>query len=135
LAKVIEKLNLFAIVKAYRGYKELGDVMNSFNSNEHFDVDFSEKVKYQGMIFTYVPNMVRVMEYFRASWTLRDEEADKELLPWIDTDAFNPGYMLRSLHLFPKRGSKADRQHPQDYWLEKDTLPVVNLDDNFFVYR
>jgi len=126
-------------------------------------VDFSEKVGYRGMMFTDVPNMVWVMGYFRASWTLRvdligdficrllthmdqkkvkqltmtlrDEDADMELLPWIDTDEFNPGYMMRSLHLMPKLGSKADWQHTQDYWSEKDTLPKVNLDDKLFVYR
>jgi cation diffusion facilitator CzcD-associated flavoprotein CzcO len=126
-------------------------------------IDFSEKVGYRGMMFTDVPNMVWVMGYFRASWTLRvdligdficrllthmdqkkvkqltmtlrDEDADMELLPWIDTDEFNPGYMMRSLHLMPKRGSKADWQHTQDYWSEKDILPKVNLDDKLFVYR
>jgi cation diffusion facilitator CzcD-associated flavoprotein CzcO len=115
------------------------------------------------MMFTDVPNMVWVMGYFRASWTLRvdligdficrllthmdqkqvkqltmtlrEEDADMQLLPWIDTDEFNPGYMMRSLHLMPKRGNKADWQHTQDYWLEKDTLPTVNLDDKLFVYR
>ncbi|MFT5654136.1 MAG: cation diffusion facilitator CzcD-associated flavoprotein CzcO, partial [Psychromonas sp.] len=125
-------------------------------------VDFAEKVGYRGMMFTDVPNMIWVMGYFRASWTLRvdligdficrllahmdekkvkqvtmtlrDEDADMELLPWIDTDEFNPSYMLRSLHLMPKRGSKADWQHTQDYWSEKETLPNVNLDDDLFIY-
>jgi cation diffusion facilitator CzcD-associated flavoprotein CzcO len=126
-------------------------------------VDFSEKVGYRGMMFTDVPNMVWVMGYFRASWTLRvdligdficrllkhmdnknlgqvtmtlrEEDADMELLPWIDTDEFNPGYMLRSLHLMPKRGGKSDWQHSQDYWSEKDILPTVDLEDPLFAYK
>jgi cation diffusion facilitator CzcD-associated flavoprotein CzcO len=126
-------------------------------------VDFSKKVGYRGMMFTDVPNMAWVMGYFRASWTLRvdllgdfvcrllkhmddknvaqvtmtlrEDDSAMELLPWIDTEEFNPGYMLRSLHLMPKRGNKAEWQHSQDYWAERDVLPTVNLDDELFVYK
>ena len=82
--------------------------------------------------------MILIMNQKRVkqlTMTLRDEDADMQLLPWIDTEEFNPGYMLRSLHLMPKRGNKADWQHTQDYWAEKDTLPTVNLDDKLFVYK
>ncbi|WP_286261591.1 flavin-containing monooxygenase [Thalassotalea atypica] len=126
-------------------------------------VDFSQTVGYRGLMFTGVPNMAWVMGYFRASWTLRvdligdficrllkhmddkqvkqvtmtlrDEDKDMELLPWIDTDEFNPGYMMRSMHLLPKRGNKAEWQHTQDYWSEKELLPKVNLDDDLFIYK
>lgn len=126
-------------------------------------VDFSKKVGYRGIMFTDVPNMAWVMGYFRASWTLRvdllgdfvcrllkhmddknvaqvtmtlrEDDSAMELLPWIDTEEFNPGYMLRSLHLMPKRGNKAEWQHSQDYWAERDVLPTVNLDDELFVYK
>jgi hypothetical protein len=56
------------------------------------------------------------------------------LLPWIDTENFNPGYMLRGLHLLPRRGDKPEWQHTQDYWAEKDAFPAINLDDEAFVY-
>jgi len=126
-------------------------------------VDFSETVGYRGMMFTGIPNMVWVMGYFRASWTLRvdligdficrllkhmdeknvkqvtmtlrEEDQDMELLPWIDTNAFNPGYIMRSMHLLPKRGNKAEWEHSQDYWEEKDVLPTVDLNDELFVYK
>ena len=126
-------------------------------------VDFSKRVGYRGMMFTDVPNMAWIMGYFRASWTLRvdligdficrllthmdenkskqvtmtlrPEDKDMELLPWIDTDEFNPGYMLRSLHLMPKRGNKPEWQHSQDYWAEKEVLPTVNFNDDLFVYK
>jgi hypothetical protein len=39
------------------------------------------------------------------------------------------------MHLLPKRGNKADWQHTQDYWSEKELLPKVNLDDELFVYK
>ncbi|NQY14703.1 MAG: NAD(P)/FAD-dependent oxidoreductase [Henriciella sp.] len=125
-------------------------------------VDFSQTVTYRGMMFTSVPNMVWVFGYFRASWTLRvDLVADfvcrllnhmdatgmdevraelraqdqgMELLPWMDPDNFNPGYLMRSMHLMPKRGSDPIWAHTQDYWKERDELPEVQLDAEEFVY-
>lgn len=124
---------------------------------------FADTVTYRGMMFTGVPNMVWVFGYFRASWTLRadlvadfvcrllqqmemkqarqvavalrPEDKDMPLLPWIDTDNFNPGYITRGLHLLPKRGTKREWQHTQDYWSEKDEFPAIDLNDPAFVYR
>jgi cation diffusion facilitator CzcD-associated flavoprotein CzcO len=123
---------------------------------------FSDTVSYRGMMFTGVPNMAWVFGYFRASWTLRadlvadfvcrllnhmkdigarmvtptlrPEDEDMPLLPWIDPENFNPGYMMRSIHLLPKRGDKPDWQHTQDYWTEKDEFPAIDLDDGAFAY-
>jgi len=125
-------------------------------------LNFSDTVTYRGMMFTGVPNMLWVFGYFRASWTLRadlladfvcrllahmekrgakrvdvalrPEDKDMELLPWIDTENFNPGYVLRAMNLLPKRGSKPEWQHSQDYWHEKDELPAIDLDGPEFVY-
>ena len=125
-------------------------------------VDFSQSVTYRGMMFTGVPNMVWVFGYFRASWTLRvdlvgdfvcrllnhmeangaDEvrvalraqDQDMDLLPWMDADNFNPGYLMRSMHLMPKRGSNPIWEHTQDYWKECEELPAVSLDAEEFVY-
>jgi cation diffusion facilitator CzcD-associated flavoprotein CzcO len=125
-------------------------------------LDFHDTVTYRGMMFTGVPNMVWVFGYFRASWTLRadlvadfvckmlkhmrskntrqvqvalrPEDKDMPLLDWIDTDNFNPGYMLRGMHLLPRRGDKPEWMHNQDYWSEKDEIPATNLDDAAFVY-
>jgi cation diffusion facilitator CzcD-associated flavoprotein CzcO len=124
---------------------------------------FSDTVTYRGMMFTGVPNMAWVFGYFRASWTLRadlvadfvcrllnrmkekgarkvevalrPEDADMPLLPWIDPEDFNPGYLMRGMHLLPKRGTKREWQHTQDHWAEKDELPAIDLDDPAFVYR
>ncbi len=126
-------------------------------------LDFADTVTYRGMMFTGVPNMVWVFGYFRASWTLRAdlvadfvcrllnhmkrnrrqrgrprrcgrEDSDMPLLPWIDPENFNPGYMMRGMHLLPKRGDKPEWQHTQDYWAEKDEFPAIDLDDPAFVY-
>ena len=129
---------------------------------DNVPVDFSQTVAYRGMMFTGVPNMAWVFGYFRASWTLRvdlvgdfvcrlinhmdahgaDEvrvalraqDQEMDLLPWMDPDNFNPGYLMRSMHLMPKRGSDPIWQHTQDYWKERDALPAVSLDAEEFVY-
>jgi hypothetical protein len=56
------------------------------------------------------------------------------LLPWMDPENFNPGYLMRSMHLLPKRGDKPEWQHTQDYWAEKEQLPAIDLDAAEFVY-
>jgi cation diffusion facilitator CzcD-associated flavoprotein CzcO len=126
-------------------------------------LNLADTVTYRGMMFTGVPNLVWVFGYFRASWTLRvdlvgdfvcrllahmktkgvrkmapelrPEDADMRLGSWIDEENFNPGYMMRGMHLLPKSGNKAEWQHTQDYWAEKDEFPAISLDDKAFVYE
>ena len=125
-------------------------------------VDFAKTVNYRGMMFTGVPNMAWVFGYFRASWTLRAdllgdfvcrllghmqargarqvevalraEDHNMPLASWIDPENFNPGYLMRSMHLLPQRGDKPEWQHTQDYWREKDEFPAIDLDGPEFVY-
>ena len=138
----------------------LGDIAFSIDGKP---LVFSDTVTYRGMMFTGVPNMAWVFGYFRASWTLRTdlvadfvcrlldhmkdkgarmvtptlrpEDADMALLPWIDPENFNPGYIMRGMHLLPKRGDKPEWQHTQDYWTEKDAFPAIDLDDGCFAYE
>jgi cation diffusion facilitator CzcD-associated flavoprotein CzcO len=138
----------------------LGDIAFSI---DHKPLDFANTVTYHGMMFTEVPNMLWVFGYFRASWTLRadllsdfvcrllnhmkdqgvtkvtvalrPEDKDMPLLPWMDPNNFNPGYLMRSMHLLPKRGDKPEWQHTQDYWREKEALPAIDLDAPIFVYE
>jgi hypothetical protein len=70
----------------------------------------------------------------RVEVALRPEDRDMPLLPWIDTENFNPGYVMRGLHLLPRRGAKREWQHTQDYWREKNEFPALDLDDAAFVY-
>ncbi len=65
---------------------------------------------------------------------LRPEDRDMPLSTWIDPENFNPGYLMRGMHLLPRRGDKPEWQHSQDYWREKDELPVIDLDEAAFVY-
>jgi len=137
----------------------MGDIAFTING---MPLNFADTVTYRGMMFTGVPNLCWVFGYFRASWTLRadlvgdfvcrllkhmqakgvhrvelrlrPEDRDMKLLPWIDEDNFNPGYMMRGMQLLPKRGDKPEWAHTQDYWNEKDWLPAIDLDGNEFVY-
>jgi cation diffusion facilitator CzcD-associated flavoprotein CzcO len=138
----------------------LGGIKFSIDDEQ---LDFAETVTYRGMMFTGVPNMVWIFGYFRASWTLRvdiiadfvcrllnhmketgmksvvpalrPEDKSMKLESWIDPENFNPGYMLRSMHLLPKRGDKPEWQHTQNYWSEKEELPKIDLEDSVFDYK
>jgi cation diffusion facilitator CzcD-associated flavoprotein CzcO len=137
----------------------LGDIALAVDGKS---LNFADTVTYRGMMFTGVPNLAWVFGYFRASWTLRtdlvadfvcrllkhmkekgatkvevalrSEDHNMPLLSWIDPENFNPGYMMRNMHLLPKRGDKPEWQHSQDYWTEKDEFPAIDLDDKAFVY-
>jgi hypothetical protein len=65
---------------------------------------------------------------------LRPEDRNMPLSSWIDQENFNPGYIMRDMHLLPKRGDKPEWQHSQDYWTEKDAIPATDLEDKAFVY-
>ena len=138
----------------------LGDIAFTIDDRP---LDLHDTVTYRGMMFTGVPNLLWVFGYFRASWTLRAdlladfvcrllnhmkekraervevrlrrEDRDMSLLSWIDPNNFNPGYLMRAMHLLPKRGDKPEWQHTQDYWAEKVAIPAIDLDAEEFVYR
>ncbi|HRE00502.1 MAG TPA: NAD(P)/FAD-dependent oxidoreductase, partial [Ilumatobacteraceae bacterium] len=126
-------------------------------------VSWPDTVTYRGTMVTGVPNMAWVFGYFRSSWTLRvdligdfvcrllqhmdelgasrvtpalrTEDAEMTISGWIDPDNFNPGYMMRSMHLLPKRGDKPEWQHTQDYEAERVALPAADLDDGCLVFE
>jgi cation diffusion facilitator CzcD-associated flavoprotein CzcO len=138
----------------------LGDIRFTIDGKP---LDLAKTVTYRGMMFTGVPNLLWIFGYFRASWTLRadlladfvcrllqhmkakgkqrvwvrlrEEDEDMELLPWIDPDNFNPGYLQRAMHLLPQRGNKPEWQHTQDYWAEKKDIPAIDLEAEEFLYE
>ena len=125
-------------------------------------VDWGQTVTYRGMMFTGVPNMAWVFGYWRASWTLRvdivadfvckllghmeesgahkvevalrPQDAGMAVLPWTDPSDFNPGYLTRDLDKLPKSGANLMWRHSQDYWNEKDQIPVIDPAGSEFVY-
>ncbi len=149
------------IIVACTGFRlsVMGDIPFAVDARP---VNWADTVTYRGMMFTGVPNMCWVMGYFRASWTLRvDMQADvvcallatmdarhasrvdvsprpedhnMEVLPWIEADNFNPGYLMRGIDQMPRRGDKPEWRHSQDYWLEKNELPKIDFESSEFVY-
>ncbi|KPK03953.1 MAG: FAD-containing monooxygenase EthA [Betaproteobacteria bacterium SG8_39] len=137
----------------------LGDIAFSIDGAP---LAFADSVAWRGTLFTGVPNMAWVFGYFRASWTLRADliadfvcrllehmeargatvvtprlraqDKDMTLLPWVDPENFNPGYLLRGVDRLPKQGDRMPWRHTQDYWSEKDELPVADLEDGTLVY-
>jgi len=137
----------------------LGDIAFEIDGKP---LDFASTVTYRGMMFTGVPNLVWVFGYFRASWTLRadmigdfvcrllahmqqkgkkqvevalrPEDKDMKIGGWIDPEDFNPGYLMRNMHLLPQAGDKPEWRHTQDYWNEKEIFPNIDLDDAAFRY-
>lgn len=138
----------------------LGDIRFSVDGQP---LNFADSIAWRGTMFTGLPNMAWVFGYFRASWTLRadllsalvcrllnhmDERGAQVVVPalrpqdqamalgpWVDPDNFNPGYMARGVALLPRQGSQAPWLHSQDYWTERDELPLADLDDGALVYR
>ena len=126
-------------------------------------LDLAATVTYRGAMFTGVPNLAWIFGYFRASWTLRadlvselvcrllnhmtalgagkvtpalrPEDADMPIMPWVDAENFDPGYLMRSVGLLPRRGDKPEWQHSQDYWAEKELLANADLDDGCLSYE
>jgi cation diffusion facilitator CzcD-associated flavoprotein CzcO len=138
----------------------LGDINFTIDGTA---LDFAKTISYRGAMFTGVPNLVWIFGYFRASWTLRTDliadfvcrlinrmsaqqvsqvtatlratDRDMQLSPWVSPENFNPGYLMRGLHLLPQQGDIEPWRHKQDYWTEKDELPAADLDDGTLVYR
>jgi hypothetical protein len=77
---------------------------------------------------------MRTRGFNRVEVGLRPEDKDMKVLPWMDPANFNPNYLMRSMHLLPKRGDKHEWQHTQDYWAEKNDIPKIDLDGKEFQY-
>jgi monooxygenase len=108
-------------------------------------VRLSEKITYKGMMLTGVPNFLYAVGYINASWTLKvdlicehfcrllalmDEHEYAYCVPESpDPDAptrplldFGAGYVLRSVHEFPKQGSTPPWELNMDYLRDRKVL-------------
>ncbi len=138
----------------------LGDIAFTIDGEP---LQFHESITYRGAMFTGIPNMAWVFGYFRASWTLRadmvadfvcrllhhmddlgastvtptlrESDAGMNVSAWVDPENFNPGYLMRGLHLLPQQGDLEPWKHKQDYWTEKDELPAADLDDGTLTFK
>jgi monooxygenase len=116
------------------------------------EIELAQTMGYKGMMLSGVPNMAMTLGYTNASWTLkcdltceyvcrvikhmdehgyrqctphnRDSSVSEE--PFID---FSSGYILRSIHHFPKQGSKRPWRLHQNYALDILTLRYSAIED------
>jgi monooxygenase len=115
-------------------------------------VDLAKTLNYKGLMFSGVPNLASSFGYTNASWTLkcdltceyvcrllnhmkkhdlkqctpRNTDASITELPWVD---FSSNYFARSLHMFPKQGSKAPWKLHQNYPKDIMLLRYGKVDD------
>jgi monooxygenase len=115
-------------------------------------VELSRTMSYKGMMYTDVPNLASCIGYTNASWTLkcdltcayvcrllnhlerggyrrctpRASDPSVTAEPWID---FSSGYVQRSIHKFPKQGSRAPWRLYQNYALDTLTLGYGPVED------
>ncbi len=115
-------------------------------------VHLPDTMAYKGMLLAGVPNFVFTVGYTNASWTLKADlvaqyvmrlfrhldrtgtrvfvprlEADVEAQPFLD---FAAGYVLRSLHEFPKQGSRAPWRLRQNYLRDVLTMRHGKVTDD-----
>jgi cation diffusion facilitator CzcD-associated flavoprotein CzcO len=121
-------------------------------------VDPAKTFNYKGLMYSGVPNLATSFGYTNASWTLKcdltceyvcrllnhmerhgyaqctprlnDPSVTEE--PWVD---FSSGYIQRTLHLFPKQGSKAPWKLRQNYARDIMTLRFGKIDDGVMEFR
>ena len=120
-------------------------------------IDLAQTVSYKAMMYSGVPNLAVAMGYTNASWTLKCDltceyvcrllnhmrahglrqctptlkDASMPLEPWSD---FTSGYVQRSAHLFPKRGTVAPWKLKQNYIHDLWTLRWGKVDDGAMVF-
>ena len=115
-------------------------------------IDPAETLNYKGLMFSGVPNLASSFGYTNASWTLRCDltceyvcrllnhmkthgltqctprknDASMTEQTWVD---FSSSYFARSVHLFPKQGSKAPWKLHQNYPKDIIQLRYGKVDD------
>jgi monooxygenase len=114
--------------------------------------DVAKAFTYKGMMLSGVPNFAFTIGYTNASWTLKADLAAEYICrllnhmqaagyrqcvprasdpsvteqPLLD---FTSGYVVRSLHLLPKQGSKEPWRLKQNYPMDLRTLRYGPIDD------
>jgi monooxygenase len=143
-----------AVIATGLELKVLGGVQLSIEGRP---VDLAQTVSYKAMMYSGVPNLAVAMGYTNASWTLKSDlsceyvcrllnhmrkhgqrqctptlsDAPMPLQPWSD---FSSGYVQRSAHLFPKRGTVAPWMLKQNYIHDLLTLRYGKVADGAMVF-
>jgi len=118
-------------------------------------INFADTWTYKGLMYSGVPNLITTFGYINASWTLRadliaewtcrlikhmdkkgthqatptlrPEDADMEAGNWIGD--FQPGYVTRTQHLYPKQGDREPWINSQNYAEDKKKMRKAPIDD------
>lgn len=126
-------------------------------------IHIPETWTYKGMMLSDLPNLAWIFGYIRSSWTLRsdliarfvcrllkymDETGVRQCTPrlrpedqgmeakaFIDPADFAPGYMRRGAGRMPKQGDREPWLNPQDYYVEKEYLAELCLDEGVLQFE
>jgi monooxygenase len=121
-------------------------------------VELSKTLNYKGMMLSGVPNLAAAMGYTNASWTLKCDLISQyvcRLLGYMDAHGyrqatpvnrdpsvkeeplidFSSGYIQRSIHKFPKQGSKPPWRLYQNYALDLVSLKLGAIEDGALEFR
>jgi len=116
------------------------------------EVDVPAAMTYKGMMLSGVPNFAFTIGYTNASWTLKadltseyvcrllahmEAHGHRQCLPAVTDSSvveeplleFTSGYVLRSIHRFPKQGSKEPWRLRQNYVFDIRTIRRGRVDD------
>ncbi|MDJ0590663.1 MAG: NAD(P)/FAD-dependent oxidoreductase [Pleurocapsa sp. MO_226.B13] len=124
-------------------------------------VDFANTYTYKGIMYSDVPNLVSILGYTNASWTLRvdliaeylcrllnhmddkqlrqctprlrDKDLKMTTRPYFDN--FSPGYIQRVMHLLPKQGDRHPWLNSQNYQRDKKMFRYEAIDDGVLIFR
>lgn len=123
------------------------------------EIDLSETISYKGMMYSGVPNLINSFGYINASWTLRSDLTcefmcklinymeDKNIsysIPDPDinlrtedpfVNGFTSGYLMRSMHLFPKQGEESPWRNNQKYFEDVFDIRFKSIDDGSLLLR
>jgi cation diffusion facilitator CzcD-associated flavoprotein CzcO len=125
-------------------------------------VDLPECWSWRGMMLSGMPNLAWTFGYIRTSWTMRADmvanfvcrllgemdqrgvrqctpglrQEDNQMRPvgYIDEEDFAPGYMRRGMHRLPRQGDHLPWTNPQDFYVERESIPGADLDDGTLVF-
>ena len=120
-------------------------------------IDLAKTLNYKGLMYSGVPNLASSIGYTNASWTLKCDltceyvgrllnhmkktgmrqctprNTDSALIekPWVELTS---GYLQRSIHLFPKQGSRAPWKTSQNYPKDIMMLRFGRVDDGVITF-
>ncbi len=120
-------------------------------------IDLAKTLNYKGLMYSGVPNLASSLGYTNASWTLkcdltceyvcrllnhmkktgmrqcapRNTDVALTEQPWVE---FTSGYLQRSMHLFPKQGSRPPWKLYQKYPKDIMLLRFGRVDDGVMVF-